>query len=363
MNSSSFTETFIKNHVELLPNVSNVIYGSDGKYSENGTSKLLYRKYSIAGIMKRFGAVYSGSERYLTKYLIKNKITHVLAEYGITAIDLVGSCEKLSLPLIVHFHGFDANNRRVVEKHLEQYKRLFKYAKAIIAVSSSMRDRLITYGSPANKTFHLVYGVDTKKFRLSVKHSQTEPKFISVGRLINMKAPYLTLLAFKKFRDKNSKGKLVFIGNNGFDGSNNPIFSVMTDLVIALGLQEHVSLLGDIQHEKVSEYFQSATAFLLHSVTVRDGGAEGTPNVILEGMASGLPIVSTKHEGIQDVVEHGKQGFLVEERDIESMSKYMEVLAFDEELAIKMGREGRRKAEENYTLEESIAKLHQIILQ
>ena len=88
---------------------------------------------------------------------------------------------------------------------------------------------------------------------------------------------------------------------------------------------------------------------------------EGTPNSILEASAIGLPIVSTNHAGIMDVVNHGISGFLVNEHEVDTMAKYMQELFENRELAKKMGQEGKNIINTSFTEEKYINTINSLI--
>jgi glycosyltransferase involved in cell wall biosynthesis len=106
---------------------------------------------------------------------------------------------------------------------------------------------------------------------------------------------------------------------------------------------------------------REARAFVQHSLVASDGNSEGMPCSILEACASGLPVVSTRHAGIPEVVIEGDTGFLVAERDVESMARHMERLVVDPGLASKLGRAGRQRIEEHFSMDSSIARLWNVI--
>jgi glycosyltransferase involved in cell wall biosynthesis len=108
---------------------------------------------------------------------------------------------------------------------------------------------------------------------------------------------------------------------------------------------------------------QQSRVFVQHSLVPKSGDSEGTPVGIIEAGASGLPVVSTRHAGITDVVIHGKTGFLVDEGDIDGMAKYMYRILSDTELAIKMGKRARQHISDNFNMDVSIANLRAILSQ
>jgi glycosyltransferase involved in cell wall biosynthesis len=111
----------------------------------------------------------------------------------------------------------------------------------------------------------------------------------------------------------------------------------------------------------VQALMAGARAFVQHSVRTTYGDSEGTPVAVLEASATGLPVVSTKHAGIQDAILHRCTGFLVAEQDVNSMADYMLRLASDSRLAAAMGSAGRQFVLENYSAEKSIGQLYGIL--
>ena len=87
-----------------------------------------------------------------------------MAEYGPIGVALLGACELVRIPLVVHFHGYDAYVDRVLEEHREGYRLLFDRAAAIIAVSQDMVHQLIRLGASADRVMHVSYGVDSTLF-------------------------------------------------------------------------------------------------------------------------------------------------------------------------------------------------------
>ena len=142
---------------------------------------------------------------YLRHFFKSNGINAVLAQYGMTGAGVIETCERLNLSLIVHFHGYDAYSRAVLERYEKMYKRMFAYSSAIVAVSKPMMGQLVKLGAPREKVFYNPYGVDLAQFKPAALAS--EPQILAVGRFVEKKAPYLTILAFKKVIGAFTRGK------------------------------------------------------------------------------------------------------------------------------------------------------------
>jgi len=93
----------------------------------------------------------------------------------------------------------------------------------------------------------------------------------------------------------------------------------------------------------------------------RDGDSEGTPVAVLEAGASALPVVSTRHANIPDVIVEGETGFLVDERDVRGMAAQMIKLAEQPELAAELGSANRQRIEQHFDMQNSLSRLPSIL--
>jgi colanic acid/amylovoran biosynthesis glycosyltransferase len=338
------SETFIQNHINHLSSLTLNAY----RYlpSKSYQPNKWYRRFR-----KRISD--ERKNRKLQQILSTNKIEIVLAEYGMVGADCYSFCEKMSLPLVIHFHGQDAHRITTVDRYLDKYQKAFLYAKAIVVVSSFMKEKLLEIGAPSEKLFINVYGVDTKLFsEADIKNSP--PTLFSAGRFVNKKAPYFTILSFKQALEKVPNAELIMAG----DGY---LFETCQRLINAFNLTDKVKLLGAVSHKEVAQHMQNCRAFAQHSLVAFDGDSEGTPNTILEAGASGVPVISTRHAGIRDVVIEGKTGLLTDEGDVDGMAQNMVTVLSNSLFAKKLGSAARKHVEENYSLENSINSLRQII--
>ncbi|MFC1792147.1 glycosyltransferase [Planctomycetota bacterium] len=368
-NPQAYSETFIREKIKRIPVEVTVVYGREGGpiFSANGKPLVpIYAKILSSFIAKIFSVslkrVYGiiwrflperFRDRTLAAYLKRNKFDVVLVEYGMTGLGVMNACERANIPFIVHFHGYDAYSRRYLKRYSESYRLMFKKAAAIIAVSKDMVEQLISLGAVREKISYIPSGADPDLFA-DATPGKSGPIFVSVGRFVDKKAHYLTLLAFKKVNERFPHAKIIFAG----DG---PFLEICKEIANAYGLNGSVTFLGSVSHEKVAEIMRMARAFVLHCITPDSGNSEGTPNVIMEASAMGLPIVSTKHAGIMDVVVHGETGFLVAERDVDAMAEYMAKLLENPKQAEKMGQEGRERIKQYFTIQISSEKVWQLI--
>ena len=355
-NKNAYSETFIRAHIERLPARIRFLYGGwfpaftdDDRPLMSSLHRVGYR---LAG---RFLGVHKErfQNRILANFLKKEQVNVVLAEYGLTGVSVMHACHRAGIPLVVHFHGFDVYDHQTLRSYGKEYSHLFKIAAAIIAVSTDMERHLLQLGVPREKLHYNPYGVDTSLFS-GANPAAVPPIFVAVGRFVDKKAPQLTLLAFRKVVDACPEARLIMVG----DG---PLLEACKQLARGLGISSAIEFLGPRPHTEVAYIMRRARAFVQHSIKTSYGDSEGTPVAVLEAGSTGLPVVSTRHGGITDVVIDGETGFLVDEGDIEAMAEYMLKLAEDPELAASMGNAARKRVCAEFSMEKSIGNLWHII--
>ena len=350
---NSYSETFIQAHKELLE--GNIFYYFGGELPDKLEDGLVInsRKKRILDILKGHYRLnkFSLAEQALITSFKKNKIDLVFAEYGGTGEKMVPVCKKLNLPLIVHFHGFDASRKSELKIH-ENYKAVFEYATFIVCVSKKMEQDLLKMGCPPKKLIYNVYGPNDEF--LKVKPRFLKPQFIAVGRFVDKKAPYYLILSFLEVLKEFPEAQLILAG----DGE---LRETCLNLIRYYGVEKNISLPGIINRSQLQDYFSESLAFVQHSITSLNGETEGTPVIILEAAAAGLPIISTKHAGIVDVVSDGEDGFLTDEHDVQGMAGKMINFLKDKQLAREMGNEGRKNIEKNFTLQRHINVLNDLV--
>ena len=356
-NKKSYSETFIHNHIEYLKPALTLSGGWRPYRTSTGDTiiKMPLAEPVRVGVKRTLPILYPAFYTYfLTRYLKENRPDVLLAEYGPTACAVMAACRRANVPLVVHFHGFDAVEKETLKKFQSQYRQLFAQAKAIVAVSNDMVEQLVRLGADPEKVIRNPYGVETKLFS-GAEPEKAEKLIVTVGRFTAKKAPQLTIRAFDKVLDRHPDARLVMIGNG-------ELFESCKKLVDELQLKYAVQLVGVKSAAEIAEWHKKARMFAQHSmVNPVNGDSEGTPNTVLEASAAGLPIVSTRHAGIKEAVEHGMTGFLVEEGDYQGMAKYMVQLLDEPKLAGEMGRNARQKMINEYEMSARIQELNRIL--
>lgn len=350
------TETFVRSNVDRLPFFSLFIGHLPIPHIGNDNPGFLTMILTYAGkIASKISFELQDRINSFIYYRILSQVKPdvVLAQYGHAGAIISSPCRLKKIPLVIYFRGYDATNKTHLEEYADLYKVMFQTCDATVSVSRSIRTHVIALGADPNTAFVNPSGADIEAFSIN-KELAKEKRLLFVGRFVEKKAPQLTLLAYSRIKEKHPDSRLVMIG----DG---PLLGACKDLAEALDLKEQVEFLGSQSHEDVQRQMQKARVYVQHSVVASNGDSEGTPVAIMEAGASGVPVVATRHAGIPDAVIHGKTGYLVDERDVKSMAKYMDELLADYDTASQMGNNARDHIMKNFSQKDSIRRLAKIL--
>ena len=289
------------------------------------------------------------------------KLSLIHAHFGPDGVYAMALAEKLKIPFLVTFHGYDITiSRKAVWRtgkllyyqlilHEEELK---QKSSAFIAVSSFIRDQLIEKGYSEEKVILHYIGVDTAKFSPARKKAD-ERYVLCVGRHTQKKGIDTLLRAFARIASKHPNVVLKQIGVGSLTES-------LKGLAKSLGIEHRVQFLGAQPHETVLKLMHGAEIFALASQTAENGDCEGLPIVLNEASACGLPVVSTWHSGIPEAVLDGETGFLVSEKDDKALAEKLDILLCDRALGEKMGRRGREFVCEVFDIHKQTSKLETI---
>lgn len=190
---------------------------------------------------------------------------------------------------------------------------------------------------------HLVHhGVDLETFRprpRTVEHDV--PVVMSVGRLVEKKGFPDLLAACAQVREGGRLFRLAIYG----DG---PLRGELERLRRKLGLDDVVTFEGARSQRELVTRFQSADVFALTPFVAADGDRDGVPNVLVEAMACGVPVVTTSVGGTVDLVRDGHNGLLAAPRDVDGVARHLGALLGDPVLRRRLGAAGRTTAEDGF---------------
>lgn len=247
--------------------------------------------------------------------------------------------------LVVAFRGADTT-KYVERRGPGVYARTFRQARLLLPVCDFLGRRLVALGAPAERVVVHRTGIDLRRWPYRERYPGPGGtlRLATVGRLVEKKGIATVLRAVRLLKDRGVAAEYRVFGEG-------PLGDRLAALAAELGIADRVTFAGRRDQGAVRRGLDAADALVAASVTAADGDEEGIPNVLKEAMASGLPVVATRHAGIPELVEDGVSGWLVPERDEAALAAALERLASEPARWPAMGRAGRARVEREYDID------------
>ena len=236
-------------------------------------------------------------------------------------------------------------------------KNVLNGADVIIATSNSYINESKFLGDYRDKIEVIPNGINLEEFEISLSKEECRDKLglphdkkiiLFFGNIVAYKGPHILLKAFSKVKAQFNDLKLVFAGRGEMQEE-------LAESAAKLGIKNDVLFTGYVDDRLKPFYYKSADIFCLPSITM----AEAFGIVNLEAMACGIPVISSKLGGIPDVVIDKETGLLVKPEDEEALAESLIFLLENEDIASKMGKNGKKKVEE-YSWEKIAGKTQEI---
>ncbi|MBY7302033.1 colanic acid biosynthesis glycosyltransferase WcaL [Escherichia marmotae] len=241
------------------------------------------------------------------------------------------------------FHGIDISSREVLNHYTPEYQQLFRRGDLMLPISDLWAGRLQKMGCPREKIAVSRMGVDMTRFSpRPVKAPATPLEIISVARLTEKKGLHVAIEACRQLKEQGVAFRYRILGIGPWERR-------LRTLIEQYQLEDMVEMPGFKPSHEVKAMLDDADVFLLPSVTGADGDMEGIPVALMEAMAVGIPVVSTLHSGIPELVEADKSGWLVPENDARALAQRL--AAFSQLDADKLAlviKRAREKVEHDF---------------
>jgi len=257
----------------------------------------------------------------------------------------LASCRK-KRPYVVtqHDYEFGGTHGAKMFLHATHHCTLGRFtlsmASAVIGLSSAAVNFCLRFGASPNRTCVIPSSTDVTAFRPGQRSLLTEkwgiegPIVLFVGRLDRNKAPYAVLEAYHKAISTVPSARLVMVGNG-------PEKDALLAVAKKLNL-DHVYWIERVPREEMPRVYAGCELLVLPSLFEPFG------NVVLEAMASGVPVVGSRIGGMKDTIIHGETGYLIKPGDAAELAKYMITILQDKDLQSEMSRAARQVAVERF---------------
>jgi glycosyltransferase involved in cell wall biosynthesis len=287
---------------------------------------------------------------YLADLLFREPVAHLHAHFA-TAPGLVAmyASQLTGVPYSLTAHAKDIYVNRP-----ENLRTRLERARVVATCTEYNRQYLLTHFGPecGGKLHRIYHGLDLSQFpfRPFNPPGPRPPLVLSVARLVEKKGLRDLIEAADILRRRGRRFRVEIIGTG-------PLRESLEAQVSGLGLKFQVRLLGAQTHEKVCEAYRRASVFALPCVVTSNGDRDGIPNVLVEAMASGTPVVSTPVSGIPELIESERDGLLVEPNSPQKLAEALDRLLSDPGLGGRLARAARAKIEARFSAEEGARRL------
>ena len=327
-----------------------------GPPPDGATSLALEDLYQSFTLPRIGWQMLTGDVRPYLRLLGPGQPALIHAHFGIEGVSALGLAMHLKIPLVTTFHGFDATlktHAMLSSPAWFRYPllrgRLAREGRLFLCASSFIRQRLLEAGFPESRTHTHYIGVDCRNIRPR-GHLEEQLRILHVARLVEVKGTRYLLRAFARVARTHDAVRLLIIG----DG---PLRRPLRALAASLGVGDRVEFLGALPHAEVLSSMRKAAMLVLPGIRTATGREEGLGMVLLEAAATGVPIIGSRVGGIPECIVDGKTGFLVPERDEETLARRMAELLEDPVRRHSMGAAGRALVEDRFDIDRQTAAL------
>lgn len=294
------------------------------------------------GIRKKL----TGRNVHFESIVKKRNAGLIHAHFGHNGVQALALKKHLDIPLVTTFYGADLSQRQMVDSLLPEYRGMFEKGDLFLVEGPHMKSVLqgLGCGPEKIKIQRIAIPVETITFKERKPKNNDTVKLLFCGRFTEKKGLMTALEAVKIARQTSNRFTFSIIG----DGQ---MMNRVRDFIRVHNMDSYVELPGFLPYDEYLRRVEEADLFLHPSVTASDGDSEGgAPTTILEAQAMGLPIISTNHADIPNIVVPGKSALLSDERDAKQLAQNILHLLDNQDLWSPMGQTGREFVQKHHNI-------------
>lgn len=289
--------------------------------------------------------------------LARGTIRHLHAHFCHTATTVALFASQLcSVPFSFTAHAKDIYVQALNPGDLLPTK--LRRAQFAVTCTRANQAHLKMLGVTETPIYTVYHGLDTQQFvpRSAIAIEPAVPVVLTVGRVVEKKGFPFLIEACRILKARGVRFQCQFISGAGVRERE------LMALIDELNLSDTVLMQPAVTQETLRQIYQQATLFALPCQIAENNDRDGIPNVLVEAMAAGLPVVSTNISGIPELIEHGVSGWLVPPKDAPALADAIAALLAAPELRQRLGQAARAKVCREFEAEANVRTLQQLFL-
>ena len=288
---------------------------------------------------------------YLAPRMRAQQIGHIHAHFASVSTSVALHLHRLTgISYSFTAHAKDIYTDSVKHSDL---RRKIESARFVVTVSDYNREYLSSL-SQAGRVLRIYNGLDLAQFCPNGTVRQDPPLVLAVGRLVEKKGFDDLIRACDLLRDHGCRFKCRIVGKGPLEGR-------LQSLIRGLRLEECVALTGPMPREALLDWYPRAAVLVAPCIVGSDGNRDGLPTVLIEAMALGTPVVSTDVTGIPELVQDGRTGLLVPQRNPVALADAIQRILTDDRRARDLAQAGRERVERDFDLAANVAQLRALL--
>lgn len=335
-----------------------ILYDTTNLDQQAVKSPVFYTRYIPIPFIPRMDLFRPLCDRFKRAFIIKHLKAHIHnialihAHFGTDGYESLWLKTKLNVPLITSFYGFDIETPYLYDT--SRANKLFTEGDLFLVLSHDMAQRLLKKGCPENKIKVHRLGVDCKKqFQYKERIRGQKTTFLILSHFVEKKGIIYGIKAFSNIIKEYPNIELRIVGRG-------PLENKLKKEVKSMQLEDKIEFINNYEfpnpRECVLKEFHSNDIFVLPSVDV-EGDYGGTPTVLMEVQATGMPCITTDVDANSELVIDNVTGFVVNQKDTDALAAKMIELIEKPDLCIKFGKNARAHIEKNFNEEIQVANL------
>ena len=292
---------------------------------------------------------------YIANHLLAHPVDAMHAHFASSATRAANIVHQLTgIPYSFTAHAKDIFHEEVVPASLVEKIKSARFVVTVSRYNQAYLERMVSEYEKDDRPADircLYNGINLKKFKPSSRIRRDPAHILGVGRLVEKKGFDVLIRACALLRDQGRSFTCEIIGKGDQQEK-------LENLIQHFQLEKHIRLSGPRAQDDVLRAYHQSAVFALPCVIGSDNNQDGLPTVLLEAMATGMPVVSTTLTGNPEIIDDGVNGFLTEPGDAAGLAQALARLLDSPELQQRMGEAGRQKAMNTFNVRKNVAVLH-----